>query len=244
MLRCVCTDFGQDWADKLPRVQLALNTTVQESSRFSPAQLMLGYQPRSVLDVFAQSTLPTPENPTAAEMLECMSKDLECARANVEAAKARQADVANRSRRDLNFVVGQEVLLSTVNLSFKVPRKLQPKFIGPFKVQRVISPVAYQLELPHSLSRLHPVFHVGLLKPYVRGVNARPAPPPPLEEGQGYVRLEVQAIVAHRRSPRKGLEYRVVWKGYPLHESTWEPESHLDQCRQILVTYKRANKLV
>jgi len=243
MLRCVCTEYGQDWAEKLPRVQFALNSAVQESTKYSPAQLLLGYQPRSVLDVFAQSTQPPPENPTAAEMLEGMNRDLERARANVEAAKARQAEVANRTRRELHFKVGQEVLLSTANLSFNVPRKLQPRFIGPFKVVREVSPVAYELELPRSLARLHPVFHVSLLKPYVRGVSARPPPPPPLAEGVGFQHFEVEAIIAHRETRGAGRQYRVLWKGYPLHESTWEPEENLDRCKQILSAYKRAHRL-
>jgi len=242
MLRCVCTQLGQDWAEKLPRVQFAVNTSIQESTQFTPAQLMFGYQPRNVLDVLVQSTQSMPENPSAAEMLESMSKDLQRAKDNLVAAKERQTEVANRSRRELNFVVGQEVLLSTTNMAFKVPRKLQPRFVGPFKVTRVVSPVAYELELPRTMARLHPVFHVSLLRPYVRGFGPPPAPPPPLDEGPGYVRLEVQAIIAHRKG-RRGLEYRVLWKGYPLHESTWEPETHLDRCKALLNAYKRTHGL-
>ena len=49
------------------------------------------------------------------------------------------------------FKVGEEVWLSTTNLRLPLPsRKLGPKFIGPFKIKRMINPVAFELVLPRS----------------------------------------------------------------------------------------------
>ena len=45
-------------------------------------------------------------------------------------------------------------------------RKLAAQWIGPFTVESAVSPVAYRLHLPPRYSRLHPVFHVSLLKPH------------------------------------------------------------------------------
>ena len=248
MLRCMCTSYGLDWCEKLPGVQFAINNNVQESTKFSPAQLMFGFQPRTALDVVAQSSLPNPdpvrENVAATEMHAQMQQDLRLAQQRLDEAKRRQAEVANRSRRELVFQVGDEVALSTANLTFDVPRKLQPRWIGPFKVKKVISPVAYELELPATLRRLHPVFHVSLLKPYVRGDKDPPVPPPPLLDGDGTERFEVQAIIGHRRVGRsRKIQYKVLWLGFPLHEATWEPEGNLDRCKEILAEYKRKHKL-
>jgi hypothetical protein len=44
---------------------------------------------------------------------------------------------------------------------------LQPRFIGPYQIIRIIGPVAYQLALPSHLSKLHDVFHVSQLRKYV-----------------------------------------------------------------------------
>ena len=245
MLRCLCTQYGQDWVEKLPRVQFALNGSVQASTHFTPAHLMFGYQPRSALDVFAQSQSPLPkDNTSAAEMLSAMHKDLELAKQFLEAAKIQQAESANRSRRDLKFKKGDKVLLSTTNMQFKMPRKLQPRYVGPFEIVNVISDAAYELKLSGSLTRLHPVFHVSLLRPYVPGFGPPPSPPPPLESGPGYERFEVQAIVGHRTNSSTNIrEFHVVWKGYPLHEATWEPEENLDDCKKLLRAYKRVHRL-
>ena len=53
-------------------------------------------------------------------------------------AQASQKRYADARRRDVNFNVGDLVLLATKNLRLQGPRKLQDRFVGPFKVlQRI-----------------------------------------------------------------------------------------------------------
>ena len=51
-------------------------------------------------------------------------------------------------------------------ISARKGKKLKPRYIGPYKIQRRVGVVAYQLELPVSMSRIHNVFHLSLLKKY------------------------------------------------------------------------------
>ena len=44
--------------------------------------------------------------------------------------------------------------------------KLSPRYIGPFEVLERVGTVAYQLALPQSLSSVHAVFHVSMLRKY------------------------------------------------------------------------------
>ena len=66
------------------------------------------------------------------------------------------------------FEVGDFVYLKVSPMRgmkrFKVKGKLSPRYIGPFKILERKGEVAYQLELPDSLSDVHDVFHVSQLK--------------------------------------------------------------------------------
>jgi len=68
-------------------------------------------------------------------------------------------------------MVGEKVLLKVSPMKgvmrFGKKGKLSPRFIGPFEVLRRIGEVAYELALPPSLSSVHPVFHVSMLRKYI-----------------------------------------------------------------------------
>ena len=118
---------------------------------------------------------------------------------------------------DRAWLEGKNLKLPYQNL------KLAPKRYGPFKISRVISPVAYQLDLPPSWT-IHNVFHAGLLSPYHEtkqyGANF-PRPPPDVIDGEE--EYEVEAIRNHRQfGRRRTLQYLIKWKGYPEADNTWE----------------------
>jgi hypothetical protein len=72
--------------------------------------------------------------------------------------------MANRARRDLEFSIDDLAWLSTKNLPLRAgTRKLAALFAGPFRVTKIVSPVAFKLALPTEW-RIHDVFHVSQLK--------------------------------------------------------------------------------
>jgi hypothetical protein len=124
--------------------------------------------------------------------------------------------------------VDQQVLVSTANIKLKVPgaRKLLPRWIGPFRVVQKIGVVAYRVQLPDTF-KIHDVFHVSLLRPYVADGRVQPPPPPVFEEDASY---EVERVLSHenrgsRSRPKKF--YLIKWLGYALEHNSWEPECNL-----------------
>eukprot|EP00878_Enallax_costatus_P031779 GHUV01034818.1.p1 GENE.GHUV01034818.1~~GHUV01034818.1.p1 ORF type:complete len:142 (+),score=8.35 GHUV01034818.1:33-428(+) len=118
---------------------------------------------------------------------------------------------------DPEFAVGQEILLNTKNIPLKHPgsRKLLPRWVGPFEVLKRVSAVAYKLQLPDTMSRIHPVFHTSLLKPYSKDAAYQPPPPVLLEDGS--LEYEVEALLDYRErklpnSTRVAPEYLVKWQ--------------------------------
>ena len=103
---------------------------------------------------------------------------------------------------------------------------------------KVIFLVACKLELAPTW-KFHPVFHVSNLKRYHRSdefKRTEKPPPPVLIEGEE--EYEVEAILRHKGKGARRL-YLVLWKGYPVTEASWEPESHLQNGLSILEGYLR-----
>ena len=120
---------------------------------------------------------------------------------------------------------GDQVWLEATHL--KLPHqgsKLNPKWYGPLKILKEISPVAFKLDLPISWT-IHPVFHTSLLTLYVETFTHSPNyshPPPDLINNKEQYKVEqIRNHQYHRRS--RMLQYLIKWWGYPESDNTWEP---------------------
>jgi hypothetical protein len=176
------------------------------------------------------------------------------AQETTKAAQVRQKKYADEHRRQVTFAVGDRVLLATANLKLvgetKRARKLTERFIGPYRVKKVINANAYELELPPTL-KIHPTINVSQLKEYHDGSAAFPSRPTPLTRPEpeavsndGAPEWLVERILDHRRyGRRKILQYLILWKGHPVHEATWEPIEHLDGALELVVEYNTRKKI-
>ena len=77
-----------------------------------------------------------------------MSQLFAMAKKHLLAAQCRQKAYADTKRRDVTFVEGDWVLLSTENLRLQGSRKLLPRFVGPFLITKVVGKHAYRLHSP------------------------------------------------------------------------------------------------
>ncbi|GJX37513.1 putative reverse transcriptase domain-containing protein [Tanacetum coccineum] len=86
----------------------------------------------------------------------------------IQAALDRQKSYADRRRKPLEFEVGDKVMLKVSPwkgvIRFGKRGKLNPRYIGPFRIIAKVGTLAYRLELPEQLSQVHSTFHVSNLK--------------------------------------------------------------------------------
>ena len=256
MLRHYVSPTQTDWDDLLPLVEFAINSAWQQSVRQTPFVLNYGYQPRTPMSVAAgtQPIVRTDvlEGSDAADLpvfLECkvpaavkftqeMRAALSAAKEALSRAQQRQKAYADRGRTDVLFAIGDDVLLSTKNIRFAFGvKKLLPKWIGPFKVAKQVNEVACELDLPSNM-KLHDVFHVSLLKPYLDDGRTPPPIPGVLLEGQD--EWEVERVLLHRdvkRGRQVRREYLIKWKGYAPEHNSWEVEADLANALELLQEY-------
>ncbi|GFH17889.1 uncharacterized protein HaLaN_14611 [Haematococcus lacustris] len=107
---------------------------------------------------------------------------------------------------------------------------------GVAHARRHMADAQDRLTLPANMSRLHPVFHVSLLKKY-SGTDVGLMPPPAewLDETPVYY---VERLLDHRYTrAKKAGEYQVQWEGYDASFNTWEPRANLTGCDKLLAEY-------
>jgi hypothetical protein len=143
----------------LPYAEFSYNNSYQASLKMAPFEALYGRKCRTPLywNQAGESKVFGPE------ILQDAEKQVQIIIENLNMAQSRQKSYAD-NRRELIFQVGDFVYLKVSPMRgmkrFKVKGKLSPRYIGPFKILERKGEVAYQLELPDSLSDVHDVFHV------------------------------------------------------------------------------------
>lgn len=144
-------------------------------------------------------------------------------------------------------------MLSTANfvqesMKMRPSKKLGEKYIGPFEIVKMISPVAAKLNLPETM-KIHPVFHISLLKKYnrrpegLRQDEEIPVPPIMIADHEEFEVEEILDKKVTKRGRGQSIRYLIKWKGYPLSDATWEPIQNLQNAQEVLQEFEQARSL-
>ena len=108
--------------------------------------------------------------------------------------------------------------------------KLSPRYIGPFEMVERIGPLAYRLDLPKELSRVHNVFHISMLRKYIPDPShVLETPEIELRDDLSYDEHPVQILGREEKELRNRTIslVKVLWRNHLVEEATWEWEDQM-----------------
>ena len=182
ILRCLCCEYGEDWEEYIHCVEIAYNSSVHDSTGFSPMELDTGRTMKLTWDTLKQTVASSDAAHYTQKLIDASDR--------LKQAQSCQKTHADQRRRDVVFDVGQEVLLRTKDIrtaTNPIWNKLSKPYAGPFKVTSVGSHDVYELDLGPQWKGCRK-FHASRLKP----TNATHHPEEKLYEIEGFSGYQVQ----------------------------------------------------
>ncbi|GKA63396.1 putative reverse transcriptase domain-containing protein [Tanacetum coccineum] len=232
MLRACVIDFGNGWKGHLPLIEFSYNNSYHASIKAAPFEALYGRKCRSPVcwAEVGDARLTGPElvHETTEKIVQIKQR--------MQAARDRQKSYADVRRKPLEFQVGDRVMLKVSPwkgvVRFGKRGKLNPRYIGPFKVLAKVGTVAYRLELPQQLSRVHSTFHVSNLKKCLSDEPlAVPLDEIHIDDKLHFVEEPVEILEREIKKLRRSRIpiIKVRWNSKRGPEFTWERE---DQFRE------------
>ena len=108
--------------------------------------------------------------------------------------------------------------------------KLAPRYIGPYQIEAKVGEVAYRLTLPSELSRIHPVFHVSMLRKYISDPS-HVIQTDDVEIGEDLKYDEYPVAIIDQQVKQLRSKHipmvKVIWKNHSVEDCTWELEQDM-----------------
>jgi len=229
-LRIFCCFEQDDWAIWLSTAEFSYNDSVHSTTGFTPFFAYTGRHPYE-----GEWPREASDSATAPQAMDVVAQILSIQRtmkSRLEEARKYQAKYYNKRRKPLTLSPGQKVLLSSKHIkTIRPSKKLDSRYLGPYEVLEAVGSSAYRLKIPAE-KKIHPVFHVSLLEP----VSDKKSPYRGEEEfGDDGIDLndpdvyEVERIDGQQLSKDGIWKYKVIWKGYPESEASWEPAENITE---------------
>lgn len=257
-LKTFATIYKNKWDKVIGLGEFAYNSSKHSSIDCSPFECDLGYNPNLPLDFVANNVegggkVEAVRGERGQDFAQSLTAILNNAKNMLREAQTRQ-EAGSVKRKEVDFTVGDQVLLSTANLPITYGNpsteggKLRHRWVGPFKVAYIKGNSAV-LELSPDLG-IESVQNVQYLKKYkipeegdleTENVIRQFVPPPPLRQAPDGAVHEVEAIVDHERAGTnlRNIKYLVKWLGFGEEHNEWLSEKQLKHCKDKLEEYKQ-----
>ena len=211
----------------MPLIEFAYNNSYHASIEMAPYEALYGRKCISPLcwEVGERQL-------TGLKLVQITSEKVPIIQQILKTAFSRQRSYADPKRKNVSFSLGDLVFLevSPMNgvMRFGKKGKLAPRYIGPFEIRSRVGEVAYKLALPPKFSRIHPIFHISILRKYILDPSHLLQPQiVELSENLTYEEYPVAIVDRQIRQFRtKEIStVKVLWSNHTVEHSTWETEA-------------------
>ena len=149
---------------------------------------------------------------------------------------------ADRKKAEVdNYKVGDLVMLSTKDLKYQMVRrrteKLTKRFIRPYKIKKIISLNAVELEL-FSTIKVYPVVNISRIQQYIEQVEGQRKEQPAPVIIKEKEKQEIERILSKQRVREKD-KYLVQQKGFTAESNTWEERENLKNAKEVIKEFEK-----
>ena len=178
----------------------------------------------------------------AEKFIKKMKEIQEEAKVVLSKAQEEMKKYADKKRAEVNdYKTGALVMLSTKNLKYQIVRwrteKLIERFVGPYKIKKIVSSNAVELELPSTV-KVHSVVNISRICWYVGQVKGqkKKQPAPVIIKGEEEWKVEK---ILNKQWIREKDKYLVYWKGLMAESDTWKRRENLKNAKEAIEEFEK-----
>jgi len=239
-LRMFINHRQKKWPDWLETAEFAYNNKAHSSTKVSPFKANYRQDPKMGFEMRRKGKYK------GVEKIMTRIKEIQKeAKAVLGKAQEEIKKYADRKREEVDeYKVGDLVMLSTKDLKYQMAskrtEKLIERFIGSYKVKKIILANAVELELPSTI-RIHPVVNVSRIHKYIGQVEEQKKEQLVSVITEREEKWEVKRILNKQRIREKN-KYLVQWKGFTAESDTWEGKENLENTKEAIEEYEKEYK--
>ena len=250
----ICTFINNNcnnWLSLLLYLTFAYNNTPHTVMKFQPTYLLYRFHPHTPFNLLTkESSIGQPNKydfhaPDAQQFAEDISTVRLATKNALRLTHLRFEDSYNNNHIFIPYKPSDKVLINIHSLQLPESKgsgtKFTRRYDGPFKVTECVSPVAYQIQLPHSYG-IHPILSIAHLKPFKSDPHQEWKDLQSIQEDpEEYKVKEIMEQWKEWHHKRYQLMYKCQWKDYGI-TNGWIPESYLQNTKEVLDAWKLKQK--
>ena len=219
-LRMFIDHRQEQWPDWLGMAEFVYNNKMHSSTKMLPFKANYRQDPRMGFEMRKKRKYEG-----AKKFMTKMREIQKKAKAALGKVQEEMKKYIDRKRGEADeYKVGDLVILSTKDLKYQMvsrrTERLMERFVGPYKIKKIVSLNTVELELPATI-KTHSVVNVSRIQQYVgqvEGQKKEQSTPVVIKREEKW---KVKKIL-NKQQIREKDKYLVQWKGFIAESDTWE----------------------